>query len=594
VKRGSIEQAIDSTGVVAAESGADVKIGSQISGRIKRLYAELDTQVKAGQVIAEIDVPDLQANLTSAQRNVDQTRARYEQQLQGVGMQHTQVTSAFEQASQSIRHAEAARAQSVAALASAKSRLTSARAGLVGAQAREKQSEAKLRSAQAAVSSQLSLTSTDVRKAQAALETAQATLVQTQKSADLQIANSDTALKQAQSNARLAAVSLKRQEALQAKGFVAAQDVDTQRTQSEVNDQQVQSADATLRITREKVAADLTAARNQVEQAKATLTAAQAGSYLETMRNEDVRSAQADIENSKSAIDQAQLAVAAAQADVESAQSQISSADSDLRSSQAAERAALGNMTQDKLKQQDVKAAYEAMRQAEAQVKNQQAQVDRSYIRSPIAGTVVSLSQQEGETVAAQLSAPTLIEVVDLDRLEVAAYVDETDIGRVKVGLPVAVTVDAFPKRKFPGKISKIASVATVKDNVVTYQVTVDLDKYPTGTLKPQMTADVHITLGAKQNILVVPNEAVKQRRGGSQVAVLKEGKGEVRQVKTGVADAEQTEVVSGLQEGENVVLAGWDKLGVQGFGSAAGVPGFLTRGPLGGQGGGAPKGGPR
>ncbi len=592
VKRGDIEQTIDSTGQVAAEEGADVKIGSQISGKIKRLYAELDTQVKAGQVIAEIDIPDLKANLESAQRNFDQTSVKYQQQLQGVGMQHTQLASAFEQSAQSIRHAEAARAQAVSGLSSAKSRLTSARAGLTGAQALEKQAEAKLQSAKAAVGAQVSLTSTDVAKAQAGLETAQAGLVQTQKSADLQVANSDAALKQAQSNARLAAVSLTRQEALQAKGFAAKQDVDTQRTQSEVNDQQVQSATATLQITREKVVSDLTAARNQVEEAKAALAAAQAESYQETMRNEDVRSAEAGVENSKSAIDQAQLAVAAAQSDVESAQSQITSAESDLRSNQAAERAALGNMTQDKLKQQDVKAAYEAMRQAEAQVKNQQAQVDRSYIRTPISGTVVTLAQQEGETVAAQLAAPTLIEVVDLDRLEVHAFVDETDIGRVKAGLPAAVTVDAYANRKFPGKISKVASVATVTNNVVTYQVTITLDKYRTGMLKPQMTADVRITLGAKQNILVVPNEALKQRRGGSQVAVVKEGKGEVRQVKTGVSDGQQTEVASGLQEGETIVLAGWDKLGIPGFGSAAGVPGFLTRGPLGGQGGGASKGG--
>ncbi len=589
VKRGTIERTIDSTGVVSAETGAQVKIGSQISGRIKRLYADLDTTVQAGQVIAEIDVPDLRANLESAQRNREQARARYQQQLQGVGMQHTQLASAFEQATQSVHRAEAGRFQAQSALTATKSRLASARAGVPAAQARQRQAEAKLRSAKVAIQSQTTQTSTDVQKAQAALDTAQANQAQVRKTADLEVANSEAALKQAQSTANLAATNLKRAEALLAKGFVSAQEVDSQRSQAEVTAQQAQAAEATVQMTREKVTADLAAAQAQVDQAKAALTAAQAGSYQEAMRSEDIRSAEADLDSARSSVDQAELSVRAAQADVEAAQSQVSSADSELRSAQAALRAALANLTQDKLKQQDVKAAYEAMRQAEAQVKLQETQVEKSYIRTPISGTVVNLAQQEGETVAAQLAAPTLIEVVDLSRLQINAYVDETDIGQVKVGQPTSVTVDAYPNRQFTGKIAKIASVATVTDSVVTYQVTIGLDNYPAGMLKPQMTADVRIELGARRNVLLAPNEAVKQRRGGTQVVVLKEGKGEVRLVKTGVSDDEFTEIVSGLQDGETVVLAGFEQLGVQGLGSAAEVPGFLKKSPLGG----APAGGP-
>jgi len=336
-------------------------------------------------------------------------------------------------------------------------------------------------------------------------------------------------------------------------------------------------------MTREKVAASLATAKAQVEQAKAALTAAQAGSFQETIRSEDVRSAEQDVENAKSAVAQSNLAVEAALADVDSAQSQVSSAESDLKSAKAAEGTAFRNIDQNGLKRKDVEAAYEAMRQSEAQVQNQEAQFQKSYIRSPIAGTVVSLTQQEGETVAAQLSAPTLIEVVDLARLRVDAYVDETDIGQLKIGMQATLTVDAFPERELTGQITKIASVATVKDNVVTYQVTIGLDKYPVGMLKPQMTADVSIGLGARNNVVLVPSEAVKQRRGGAQVVVLKDGVGEVRPIKTGVADEDSTEVEEGLQDGEQVVLAGFEQLGIEGFSSAAEVPGFLRRGPLGG-----------
>jgi len=592
VERGNIERTIDCTGVVAAETGADVKIGSQISGRIKRLYADLDQHVEAGQVIAEIDVPDLQANLEASQRSRDQARARYQQQLQGVHMLHTQLASAFEEATQSVRRAEASREQAKANLTAAKSRLASARSAVEAAQARQRQAEAKRRSAAVAVQSQTTLTGTDVQKAQAALNTAQANQAQVQKTADLEIGNAESALKQAQSTARLAAADLKRLEALLEKGFVSVQAVDTQRTQSEVAAQQVDTAQATVRMTREKVTADLAAAKAQVDQAQAALTAAQAGSYQETMRSEDLHSAEEDVKNAESAVAQANLSVEAAQADAEASQSQVNSAESDLKSTQAAERAALDNMTQDQLKQQDVKAAYEALRQAEAQVKQQEAQFAKSYIRSPISGTVVTLAQQEGETVAAQLAAPTLIEVVDLSRLQVNAYVDETDIGDLKMDLVATMTVDAYPDRDFPGRISKIASVATVKDNVVTYQVTIRLDKYPAGMLKPQMTADVRIGLGEHRGVLLAPNQAVKQRRGGAQVVVFRDGKGEVRPVKTGLSDEDSTEILEGVQEGDVLVLAGFEQLGIEGFSSAAEVPGFMRQSPFGGPSTGRPKGG--
>jgi len=590
VKRGTLVKTIASTGVIAAETGAQVKIGSQISGRIKRLYADLGDHVKAGQVIAEIDAPDLQASLESARRNLDQATARYHQQLQGVGMQHTQLASAFEQANEAVGRAEAQRDSARAAWAAAQSRQKSSQAAYDGAQARQKQAQAGLRSAEAAVRAQTTQTTTEVQKAKAGLNTAQASQKQVQKSADLQVASSQAALKQAEANASLAASNLSRLQPLLAKGFVSAQEVENARTQAEVTAEQVKTAEANVRLTREKVEADLTSAADQVEQAQASLAAAQALSYQEVMRSEDVRSAESQVDDAKAAVTQAQLAIKSAQADLDAAQSQVKAAEADVRSSRAALQTSLANLTQDKLKQQDVKAAYEAMRQAGAQVKYQQAQFQKSYIRSPISGDVVTLAQQEGETVAAGLAAPTLIEVVDLGRLEADAYVDETDIGQLRLGQTAEVTVDAYPNRRFTGSVGKIASAATMQENVVTYKVTVGLRKFPIGMLKPQMTTDVQITVTKKDNVLLVPNEAVKQREGASLVVVLKNGKPDVREVKTGLSDGESTEVLSGLQEGDTVVLAGFEALGVEGFSSAAEVPRFLQRTPFGG--GGPPRGG--
>ena len=113
--------------------------------------------------------------------------------------------------------------------------------------------------------------------------------------------------------------------------------------------------------------------------------------------------------------------------------------------------------------QEAVKTAQEAVRVAKAQVDYQKAQLEKTVIRSPITGTVLQLAQQQGETLAAGLNAPTLIVVADLNRLQVDAYVDETDIGKVRLGQEADITVDAFPKAPSRAKSRKSRLVRPFK-----------------------------------------------------------------------------------------------------------------------------------
>jgi hypothetical protein len=97
------------------------------------------------------------------------------------------------------------------------------------------------------------------------------------------------------------------------------------------------------------------------------------------------------------------------------------------------------------------------------------------------------------------------------------------------------------------------------------------------------MTTDVQIYVQKRENVVLAPSEAVKQRRGASQVVVMRDdGKPEVRDIKTGLTDSDNTEILSGLKDGEVLIVSGFDKLGLKGFSSAAEVPGFLTRTPFG------------
>ncbi|MGH7339394.1 MAG: HlyD family secretion protein, partial [Candidatus Rokuibacteriota bacterium] len=159
----------------------------------------------------------------------------------------------------------------------------------------------------------------------------------------------------------------------------------------------------------------------------------------------------------------------------------------------------------------------EGRRQAEADVERaraalESAEVDRSFtvLRSPIGGVIASVATQEGETVAAGLNAPTFVTIVDLARLQVHAYVDEVDIGKVATGQRALFTVDAFPARDFTGRVAAIYPTATIQDNVVKYVVALDIDGSYEGLLRPEMTASVRLELD-ERTVLAVPVRAIRQ-----------------------------------------------------------------------------------
>lgn len=199
--------------------------------------------------------------------------------------------------------------------------------------------------------------------------------------------------------------------------------------------------------------------------------------------------------------------------------------------------------------------AAERSREAAANLELTATQLGYARIYAPIGGVVSSVSTQEGETVAASFSSPTFVTLLDLDRLEVWAYVDETDIGRIHAGQTARFSVDTYPDHEFEGQVVTVYPQAEIRDNVVDY-VTVVRFAPPRGrTLRPEMTATVRIALETRQGVLAVPRRAVR-REGGRQLVLLSRGgKTERRWVKTGSQDESWWEVVDGLREGDEVVV---------------------------------------
>ncbi|MGA7989831.1 MAG: efflux RND transporter periplasmic adaptor subunit, partial [Thermoanaerobaculia bacterium] len=157
-----------------------------------------------------------------------------------------------------------------------------------------------------------------------------------------------------------------------------------------------------------------------------------------------------------------------------------------------------------------------------------QAETNLSYTRivSPIDGVVVSRSYDVGQTVAASFQAPTLFMIAqDLTKMQVLTNIDEADVGRVREGQVASFTVDAYPEQSFKGSVSQIRLSPQTVQNVVTYPVMLDVPNQDL-KLKPGMTANVQIPVDTRQDVLRVPNAALRFRPDPADVASGDKGPG--------------------------------------------------------------------
>jgi len=186
---------------------------------------------------------------------------------------------------------------------------------------------------------------------------------------------------------------------------------------------------------------------------------------------------------------------------------QQSSASSGVAQSQAQVQQSQAQVQQS---QAQVQQAQAQVQQAEAALQLAQVNLAHTTITSPIDGVVVSRDVNVGQTVAASLSAPTLFTIAkDLTQMQVIANIDQADIGLVEQAKSVKFSVDAFPGKDFDGKIEQMRLNPQNVQNVVTYNVVIDVDN-PDQKLKPGMTANLTITIDERNNVLKVPNAALR------------------------------------------------------------------------------------
>ena len=279
--------------------------------------------------------------------------------------------------------------------------------------------------------------------------------------------------------------------------------------------------------------------------------------------------------------------------------------------------------------QQDVdnaRAAFETsqanLQIAEAQVKQAQAQLDTAKvnleyttIHSPVNGIVISRNVDVGQTVAASFQAPVLFLIAkDLTKMQVDTNVSESDVGGITEGKAATFAVDAYPRQAFKGMVTQVRNAPIIVQNVVTYDIVIGVDNTDL-RLKPGMTANVSIILARQEDVLKIPNQALRFKPGlvkggdkaGGQAAVASEkregsgrsgfpeGKGREGsggrskptvwtrtpqgeltplEIKTGITDGTYTELVEGaLKEGDEIITGLDLSRGSQGAGPGGSLP---------------------
>ena len=292
-------------------------------------------------------------------------------------------------------------------------------------------------------------------------------------------------------------------------------------------------------------------AEDYLEYAKWMLDHAEEGEekaedYLDYVERLPYNSEDFDVAQEKIAAAEAQLDQAAAA--VEQWRIEVSRAEADLTNAKLALEDMLDGPDEGAV--EAAEAQLEAATQALAEA---QKQLDEAIIIAPFDGIVAGVNAEEGDVIT---PASPVVHLVDLTSMELEVEVDEIDINDVKPGQRAVIEIDALPSLQLNGEVISISTLSIEMGGVVLYNVKISIDVTEDSNLKIGMSADADIVINERNNILLVPDRAIKQDSEGNQVVkVVVNEQTEERPVVIGISDGFETEIVEGLNEGETVAV---------------------------------------
>jgi RND family efflux transporter MFP subunit len=531
--------------LATAQSAFDQAQASLTTAKAKLDQTRATASLSPDVVAAQASLADAELALHSKHEALDQLSAQLEQANATVASQDVALSSAIKTADQTCDRL----GDSSAECASAKAHTDSLQPDILKAQ-----QQVKLLNGDGAWD-QLAAQK-DVVAAQAAYDSAAAKLKQVQAAQSVPV---DLISAQSSYDAAVSSFTSARAKLDQVKSGATAADLAAADATYSQAQSTLKNAQAKLdQLLQGPTDADRVAAETAVGTAQANVQASQ--SKLDTLGQATPQ----DVQSARMAKTSAEAGLASAQAKLDQLQAGPTQADIvAARSAIATAQAALVGKS-GQARPSDVALQQEAVRQAELAVQQAQLDLDSNTLYAPFDGTVASVAGSPGEP--AQSSSGTgssgsssstggFITLVDPHEVRVDVTVDETDVARVAVGKPVTITFDALPNRPFRGKVLSISPTGTLSQGVVTYPVSVSIDTR-NQMLPAGMTASTTITVDEKDDVLLVPNRAVR-RQGREQVVEVmgEDGKPVSRVVHTGVQNDQVVEVTDGVGEGEQVLI---------------------------------------
>ncbi|MBI5787589.1 MAG: efflux RND transporter periplasmic adaptor subunit [Candidatus Schekmanbacteria bacterium] len=302
----------------------------------------------------------------------------------------------------------------------------------------------------------------------------------------------------------------------------------------------------------------------RLSQSKLNLKIAERDLASERIRSEaDLKSAEAKLKETAAKLARAQQLFEKkmiSSAELDTIQSGQAQAAADLENARARIDDLKTKEVEINSKREDIEIAVAQVESDQLSLSDARERLKDTKVAAPIDGVVSGKNVQIGQIIASGISnvggGTTVLSLADLSRIYVLVAVDESDIGKIVNGQPAQIMVDAHPDTIFRGQVMRVATKGTITANVVTFEVKVEVTGENKRLLMPEMTANVEIAADQKHAVLLVPVAAIERRQQNQIVWMSKpDGSLQERTVETGVSDGASLEILSGLMEGEKVIL---------------------------------------
>jgi macrolide-specific efflux system membrane fusion protein len=551
VARGAVTQTVAVSGSVS--SAGTVKLNPPANGKVAQLLVAVGQQVTAGQPLAAMDTTDLQAAVTTAQNNLAGAQTNYDKAVSGVSDAQSTLLQTQQSAANNIATAQSQ-------LAKLKANYSAAETSFANLSTSVKPDVQSFTSAINGVRIQLQQTindmsdraTPDVQSARSSLYSADTSLVNAQSFANGQLASALTDFASAR-DALAAAITT----------FDAALAAGSDPSSASIG---YQTALSVYNNTTTRLATALDAPTSALSSAQGSVGSAQQNVNTSTSRADGyLDQARADFVSLESLLTtESQLATA-----LKSRITQISSAITTITDAISGSYvSAVQNVTATQVQAaqsiqsaqtsvnnqpSNVQSAQNSLNNAQTVLATAQSNLDNAVIKATVAGVVTTITAQVGENVSST-STTGFIVIANTGTMALHGTVGEADVVKLKLGQVATVTVDAIGTAKMTGKVTSLDPVATIAAGVPVYGIDVTID-LPNQAVKPGMSGTANVIIASSPNALTVPNLAVKTASGRRYLTVMTNGQQVDTDVTFGISNDTVTEVLTGVQEGDVVVL---------------------------------------